>query len=190
MQRLTKIGFMLALATIGTIGLKAADSETEFSVKGGLFNPQGDLRSMTKNGIGYGGEVGWDLKPSKELGVGFGLNAGFALARGKNMPYETYDAKATYGGLDLIYPAGTTPLTIRAGLQLITWDVTSIKSTVGTGAQGENAWKLGFRFGLEYRLTKDWSVSGMYSFSHWKSDLEANTGINPSFVTLMAGYKF
>lgn len=190
MQRLTKIGFVLALAAIGTAGLKAADDGTEFTVKGGLFNPQGDLRKMTQNAIGYGGEVGWDLKPTKDMGIGVGLNAGFVLARGKNKSYETYDAKATYGGLDLIYPAGETPLTIRAGLQLISWDVTSIKPAVGTGAQGETSWKLGFRFGLEYRINKDWSVSGMYNFSHWKSDLDANTGINPSFVTVMAGYKF
>ena len=190
MQRLTKIGFALALATCGTIGLKAADDDSEFTAKVGLVNPQGDLRTMTKQPLGYGGEVGWDLKPTKDLGIGFGFNAGFILARGKKEAYETFDAKATFAGLDLIYPAGGTPLTIRAGLQLISWDITSIQPAVGTGAQGETAWKLGFRFGAEYRFAKAWSLSGMYAFSHWRTDTNANTGSNPSFITLMVGYKF
>lgn len=190
MQRLTKIGFALALAAFGTSGLKAADDDTEFSVKVGLINPQGDLRTMTKQPLGYGGELGYDLKPTKAMGIGLGVNAGFLLARGKKESFETFDAKATYAGLDLIYAAGETPLTIRTGLQLISWDVTSLQPAIGTGAQGETTWKLGFRFGLEYRITKMWSVSSMYNFSHWKSDTTANTSSNPSFVTLMVGYKF
>lgn len=190
MQQLTKIGFALALAAVGSLGLKAADDDTEFSVKAGLINSQGDLRTMTKQPLGYGGELGWDLKPTKDMGIGIGANAGFLLVRGKKADYETFDAKATYGGVDLIYAAGNTPLTIRTGLQMISWDVTSLQPSLGTGAQGETAWKLGFRFGLEYRFTKEWSVSSMYSFSHWKTDTNANTTSNPSFVTLMVGYKF
>lgn len=190
MQRLTKIGFALVLATSGLSTLKAADNDAEFSFKAGLVNPQGDLRTMTKQPLGYGGELGYDLKPTKDLGIGLGFNAGFILARGKKEAFETFDAKATFAGLDLIYAAGETPLTLRAGLQLINWDVTSIKPAAGTGAQGETAWKLGFRFGLEYRVAKAWSVSSMYNFSHWKTDTATNTASNPSFITLMVGYKF
>lgn len=190
MKRLTKLGFALALVVTGTAGLRAADDDTEFSAKAGLVNPQGDLRTMTDKALGYGGELGWDLKPTKDMGIGVGVNAGFLLARGKKEARETFDAKATYAGLDLIYAIGETPLTIRTGLQLISWDVTSLQPTFGTGAQGETSWKLGFRVGAEYRFTKTWSLSSMYDFSHWKSDTNTNTSSNPSFVTLMVGYKF
>jgi len=190
MQKLTKIGFALVLAAVGTTGLKAADDDTEFSAKVGLVNPQGDLRSMTDRALGYGGELGWDFKPTKDAGVGFGLNAGYLITRGKNEARETFDAKGTYAGIDLIYAIGETPLTIRTGLQMISWDVTSLQPTVGTGAQGETAWKLGFRFGAEYRFSKTWSATAMYDFSHWRTDTDANTGSNPSFVSLMVGYKF
>jgi opacity protein-like surface antigen len=191
MQRLTKIGFALALAALGTFGLQAADDETEYSLKVGLVNPQGDLRTMTDKALGYGGELGWDFKPTKDMGVGFGLNAGYIVARGKKESRETFDAKATYAGVDLIYALGDHPLTIRTGLQVISWDVTSLQPAVAmTGAQGETTWKLGFRAGLEYRFLKIWSVTAMYDFSHWKTDTDANTNINPSFVTLMVGYKF
>lgn len=190
MQRFTKIGLALVLAAFGTTGLKAADDTTEYSVKGGLINTQGDLRTITKNAFGYGGELGFDVKPTKEMGIGYGFNAGYLVARGKVQSSTTYDAKATYGGVDLIYAIGATPLTIRTGLQFITWDVTALNPPVGTGAQGETAWKLGFRFGAEYRFNKEWSVSAMYNISHWKNDLDANTGVNPSFIALMAGYKF
>jgi hypothetical protein len=190
MQRLTKLGYALALVALGTTGLKAADNDSEYSIKGGLINTQGDLRTTTKNALGYGGELGFDVKPTSEMGVGYGFNAGYLIARGKIQSTTTYDTKATYGGVDLIYAVGATPLTIRTGLQFISWDVTALNPTVGTGAQGETAWKLGVRFGLEYRLNKEWSMSGMYSISHWKNDLDANTGVNPSFISLMAGYKF
>lgn len=190
MQRLNRIGSALALAGLGTLGLHAADGDSEYSLKVGLVNPQGDLRTMTDKALGYGGELGWDFKPTADMGIGFGLNAGYIVARGKKETRETFDAKATFAGVDLIYPLGATPLTLRAGLQVISWDVTSLQPTLGTGAQGETSWKLGFRAGLEYRFAKAWSVTGMYNFSHWKTDIDANTSSNPSFVMLTVGYKF
>jgi hypothetical protein len=186
MQRLTKIGFALALAIIGTSGLKAAD-DSEYSIKGGLVSTQGDLRSITKNAFGYGGELGWDFMPTKEAGIGVGLNAGYIVARGKKESFETFDTKASYAGVDLIYAVGETPLTIRTGLQVISWDVTSLQP-VGNGAQGETSWKLGFRFGVEYRVNKTWSASAMYDFSHWQTT--STTQVNPAFLSLMVGYKF
>jgi long-subunit fatty acid transport protein len=186
-RRLTKIGYVLALTGIG---LAAADDGTQFSAKVGLISPQGDLHTLTRGSFGYGGELGYDLTPTKAMGVGLGFNAGFLVARGKNTNVETFDAKATYAGLDLIYPIGEIPLTLRAGLQLITWDVTSITADPGLGAMGDTSWKLGFRFGVEYQINKKWSVSSMYNISHWKADVTPNSGGNPSFVTLMAGYKF
>lgn len=190
MQRLSKIGFILAMATFGTVGLNAADDGAEFSVKGGLINPQGDLRKLTRNSIGLGGELGYDIVPTKDMGVGVGFNAGFLSCKGKDQVFETYTAKATYGGVDLIYAIGETPLTIRTGLQLISWDVTSIKPATGTGAQGETGWKFGFRVGGEYRFNKQWTVTAMYNFSQWKSDIDTHVAVNPSYVSVMAGYKF
>lgn len=190
MKRLSKIGFMLAVATLGTVGLKAADDGTEFSVKAGLINPQGDLRNLTRSSIGFGGELGYDIVPTKEAGVGVGFNAGFLSCKAKDKAFETFTAKATYGGIDLIYALGETPLTLRTGLQLISWDVTSIKPASGTGAQGETTWKFGFRAGAEYRFTKEWSATAMYSFSQWRTDPDNNVAINPSFVSVMVGYKF
>jgi len=190
MKRLSKIGFTLAVATLAAAGLNAADDGTEFSFKGGLINPQGDLRKLTQSPMGFGFELGYDLVPTKEMGVGLGFNAGFLSAKGKDMAFETFTAKASYGGVDLIYAIGETPLTIRTGLQLISWDVTSLTAPAGTGAQGETGWKFGFRVGGEYRFSKQWTATAMYSFSQWKSDTNTNIAVNPSYVSIMAGYKF
>jgi hypothetical protein len=190
MKGFSKIGFMLAVATLAAAGLNAADDGAEFSVKGGLINPQGDLRNLTQSAIGFGGELGYDIVPTKDMGVAIGFNAGFLSAKGKEKAFETYTAKATYGGVDLIYAIGATPLTIRTGLQLISWDVTSIKPASGTGAQGETGWKFGFRVGGEYRFNKQWTATAMYTFSQWKSDIITHVAVNPSYVSVMAGYKF
>ena len=191
MQRHTKLAMVLALAALSPFALRAqAAAGTEYSFKLGLVNPQGDLRSLTHNSLGWGGEFDYDWLPTKETGVGVGLNAGYLVARGKRSATLNYDSKAAYAGVDLIYAITDTPLSIRSGLQLISWDITAMQDPTGSGAQGETSWKLGARFGLEYRINKAWSVSTMYDFSHWKSDTVNNMGYNPSFVTLMAGYKF
>lgn len=189
MQRHTTIALALAMAAIGSCGLKAADNGTESSFKLGLVNPQGDLRSLTHNPLGWGAEFDYDWLPTQDAGVGVGFNAGYLVARGKRGATLNYDSKATYGGLDLIYAVGETPLTVRAGLQLISWDITALQDSTGSGAQGETSWKLGARFGLEYRINKAWAVSSMYDFSHWQS-IPPTSSYNPSFVTLMVGYKF
>jgi len=186
----SKSSYVLGVALLSAFALRAADDGTEWSVKGGLVNPQGDLRTLTKNAVGLGGELGFDILPTKEAGVGFGFHAGFLSAKGKKQEFETYTAKATHGGVDLIYALGQSPLTIRTGLELVSWDVTSLKPKLGTGAQGETTWKFGFRAGGEFRFNKQWSLTAMYSFSQWKSDTDANIAVNPSFVSLMAGYKF
>lgn len=189
-QKSSKIGSVLLGVLLGTAAVAASAEGTEYSVKGGLINPQGDLRKLTQSSTGYGAELGYDILPTKDEAVGFGLNIGFLSAKGKVKPFETYTAKASYGGADLIYAVGQTPLTIRAGLQMISWDVTSLKPAIGTGAQGETSWKFGARVGAEYRFGKQWSATAMYSFSQWKSDVETNVAVNPSFLSVMVGYKF
>jgi len=189
-QKFSKIGSVLLGALLGTAAMCAAAEGSEYSIKGGLINPQGDLRNLTRSSMGYGAELGYDLLPTKDDAVGFGFNVGFLSAKGKVKPFETYTAKASYGGVDMIYAVGQTPLTIRAGLQLISWDVTSLKPVIGTGAQGETSWKFGARVGAEYRIGKQWSAMAMYTFSQWKSDVDANVAVNPSFVSVMVGYKF
>lgn len=204
--RYNLFGLAVAAASMAPVGLHAQDGE--FTAKIGILRPVGDMltsyaQTPTASGpsgtttgylkypvaateaTGYGFEVGYDWKPDKNGGIGWGLQAGFHLAQGDtNKPYG---ASSKFGviGADLIYQVHSTPVTIRTGPTLASWDVTQVHPPTGqTGALGETTWKMGWRIGGEYRITPKWSASVIYGWSAWKS------GVNPSYLLFQGGYKF
>jgi long-subunit fatty acid transport protein len=203
--RYNLFGLAVAAAALAPVGLVAGDGE--FSAKVGIVRPLGDMLTgysqtgligstgpttgyaripvMATKATGFGFEVGYDWTPDKDNGMGWGLQAGFHKADGNTNVSYGADVKTGVVGADLIYQVLNTPLTVRTGPMLSSWDVTQKKPATGqTGALGETTWKLGWRLGAEYRIAKDWTASLIYGQSSWK------TGINPSYLLLQAGYKF
>ena len=209
--RLNLLG-LAAVAALATGGLQAQDSQ--FSFKFGLLSPMGDLKTGTTQvdrgssspaprysavpvlqtkGPGYNLELGWDLLPTQDLGIGIGVQAGWMSFRADKSVVYGAAAKASYFGMDLIYQVQDTGLTIRTGPLMASWDITqktglnpaTQQPVPGSfGALGETNWKLGWRLGAEYKITPKWSVTAIYGFSSWK------TAINPSWLGVQAGYKF
>jgi hypothetical protein len=211
MQRFKKIGLALVLGTLGTVGLRADDA-FEYSAKFGWVNSMGDMHTLTKNSMGTGAELGLDWKPSKEMGVGIGSYVNFVQSKGKSNGSRTYTAKGTSLGLDLIYQVGELPLWIRTGPQVTSWDITNLKpfNAGDNGAQGDTSrFKPGWRLGAEYRISKQWSATVMYTASTFGQIADpSNEGltpeetadpqgkgvlmkqVHPSYLTVMVGFKF
>jgi hypothetical protein len=215
-----RIGSALVLLLAGGMSLGAQDYEQ--TIKFGLINPQGDMRQLTQSAVGYGFEYNLDILPSKEAGIGVGFAAGWFNSEGKKSftgsaleptgnPYDAATGtvpdpmylngaatvKSTWIGIDLLYAVENTPLTIRTGPIMASWDVTQLHPIYpNTGAMGETGFKLGWRFGLDYRFSKSWSGSIFYSQAHWQNltndSINPNNEFqsNPSWVSIMAGYKF
>lgn len=202
---------LAAAAAMATGGLQAQDSE--FTIKLGLLNPMGDLKTGTTQvdrgssyptrydnapvlqtkGPATNIEIGWDLVPSKDLGIGIGVQAGFMnFPADTSVPYGA-TAKAGYFGVDLIYQFAQTALTIRTGPLMASWDIqqktgvnpaTQQPVSGSSGALGETTFKLGWRLGAEYKITPKWSAGVTWGFTGWK------TAINPSWLGVQAGYRF
>ncbi len=203
--RYNLIGLAVA-AALAPVGLRAEDGA--FTAKFGIVRPLGDmLTGYSQTGLGagatgqttsylripvaatkatgFGFEVGYDWDPDKDSGIGWGLQAGFHKADGDTNKAYGADTKTGVFGVDLIYQVHATPLSVRTGPIMSSWDVTQKKPPVGqTGALGETTWKPGWRIGLEYRITPKWTAGATYAWSSWK------TGINPSYLLLQGGYRF
>lgn len=203
--RYNLLGWAVAAAALAPVGLQAQDGG--FVAKAGFVRPFGDMLTgyaqtgltgatgpttgysrvpvLATKALGYGFEVGYDWKPDKDTGLGWGLQAGFHKVDGdENVAYGA-NVKTGVIGTDLIYQVANTPVTVRTGPMLSSWDVTQKKPPTGqSGALGETTWKLGWRIGAEYQITPQWSATAMYGWSTWKS------GINPSYLLLQAGYRF
>jgi hypothetical protein len=165
---------------MATGGLQAQDSE--FSAKFGLLSPMGDLKTGTTlvdrgssyptrydnapvlqtKGPASNIELGWDLIPSKELGIGIGVAAGFMHFDADKNVVCGAQAKAGYFGVDLLYQLMQTAVTIRTGPLIASWDITQVSPvnpvnqqpiTGSSGALGETTRKLGWRLGAEYKIT-------------------------------------
>lgn len=204
--RYNLFGLAVAAAALAPVGLQAQDGG--FTAKFGFVRPLGDMLTgydqtptasgtpgqttgylrrpvMATKALGYGFEVGYDWKPEKDSGLGWGIQAGFHKADGDTNKAYGADVKTGVIGADLIYQVFSTPVTVRTGPILSSWDVTQKKPPTGsTGALGETTWKLGWRIGAEYQITPQWSATAMYGWSAFKA------GINPSYLLLQAGYKF
>ncbi len=172
--------FRSSLLALLACGALRAGEEPSFYLKGSLISAQGDLLSATKKGTsGYGGELGWVL-PASDSNLSFTAHAGYLVIRGKED--AGLDAKAGSFGLDLGYSLPVN-LTLKTGPVLHTWDVSDPKDPAG-GAQGERSWKLGWRVGVDYRFHPRWVANVTYAFSEWRP------GVNPSYLSFGAGYRF
>lgn len=170
---------LIYVLAASALPLAAEDKSVNFQFKAGWVNSQGQLRTLTQNPIGYGGELALNWR-FNESGFGFGFHGGFNNVKAKKISGLTTDtAKIGIVGVDFQYPIGKS-FQFYSGPVLATYDVTDSSSLPA----GENAWKLGWRAGLQYDINNEWGVTMNYTQTAWKA------GVNPSFATLMATYKF
>lgn len=170
---------LICLLAAAALPLAAEDKNVNFQFKAGWVNSQGQLRSLTQNPSGYGGELALNWRYN-ESGFGFGFHGGFNTITAKKITgRHTFAAKTGILGVDFQYPLAKS-FQLYSGPVLATYDVSD---NAGLPA-GENAWKMGWRAGLQYDINDRWGVTFNYTQTAWVS------GTNPSFATLMATYKF
>lgn len=171
---------LICLLAAAALPLAAEDKNITFQFKAGWVNSQGQLRALTENPTGYGGEVALNWRFNED-GFGFGFHGGFNNVTAKKIAgHDTSGAKTGIIGVDFQYPLGKS-FQLYSGPVLATYDVTDRVTGLPLG---ENPWKMGWRVGLQYDISKEWGVSLNYTQTAWIP------GNNPSFATLMATYKF
>jgi len=188
-------GLAAAALIMGAATLQAQDKDG-FVLSAGLVTPQGDAQILTQKTMrGYGFEVGYIIHP-EGYGTAFHAYLGHVIIGGKDVPnVTTYDMAANTGGIDLLYRLDGTPLDLFTGPSFHQWQVNQRGGDPLIAAQGDENWKLGWRLGLKYTITQDWSVSASFTQSMWRSraDLNAQDGLNPSrpaYFSFMANYRF
>jgi len=187
MNKRTIIGLALTLG----VALQA-QTTIEYRAKVGLVSAQGDLLSLTNRHQGYFFEVGANLS-IKDPDLGLYFHLGHLVVRRDALDSGNYaDVKDTWFGLDLQYPV-TSKFGLFTGPTLNQWDVTAL-----TGPYPDTNWKLGWRIGGRYSVTKSWSVEAIYSLSEWTQlqrknrdgTLRPTRNMAPTWFTVGAAYTF
>ncbi len=169
---------------LGTIALPLVAADTgPFYVSGSIINSQGDMRQMTQNPLGYGAEVGFRFTPA-EFGLDLVGHVGYLAATQDKKLATTNQStvKAGHFGVGLSYPVAKLPMAVEVGLVMHSWDVGNLYSP--TGGKGETSWKMGVRTVVSYDITPKWGANLGYTFSEYVA------GINPSYVSIGASYRF
>jgi hypothetical protein len=144
---------------------------------------------------GYGFQVGYAFAP-KGYGVAFNAYLGHQILPGKDVKdTTTYNLAANLVGIDLVYKFDGCPVSVFTGPSFHQWQVEQRGATADQANMGDQNWKLGWRLGLSYTITQEWSLSAAFTQTHWRSrdDLDYVQGLNPSrpaYFSLMANYKF
>lgn len=184
------------LAGTSVLAQAPADpSGDKIILSGSLAFAQGDALDMTrKSSGGYGAEVAYQFTP-KDYGVDFRAYAGWKkLAASKNASDSpAYSLSGPHAGLDLVYkPWNSLPISLSTGPSLHVWQVEL--QGASDGRKGDQGLKLGWRAGVEYAVTSEWSVGLKYTFTEWRSSPDDpksdRLAARPSYLSLMASYRF
>jgi len=184
----------IAISLLALLGSVLPAQSTEYSVKAGLTNAQGDMVNLTQRHLGYFFEGGVKFTLT-EPDLSLYVHAGHLIVRAKKDPLaNNVDMKDTWVGVDLLYPVKRTPLTIFTGPTLNSFDVKATK----TGSYPDTSWKFGWRVGAKYQISKQFDVSAVYNFAEWtKFQTKTAAGATnptaayrPSWVTVGVSYTF
>lgn len=176
---LNRIGLLL-----GALSLPLMAGEPKlFYASGAIINSQGDLRTITRNPLGFGGEVGFHYSPA-DFGIDLVGHVGYLVINQdkKDSISANATAKAGHFGAGLSYPVGKLPASVEVGLIMHTWDISNLYSP--TGGKGETSWKLGARVIVTYDISDRWGANLGYTFSEYV------TGLNPSYVSAGVTFRF
>lgn len=168
---------------LGAAALPLMAADAPWYVSGAVINSQGDLRSITQNPLGFGIEGGFHISPA-DFGVDLVGHVGYLAVtqKKKELTAVNQTAKAGHFGAGLAYPFAKLPMSLEVGLVMHNWDISNLYAP--TGGRGESTWKLGVRTVLTYNITDKWGASLGYTQSEFVS------GVNPSYVTVAANYRF
>ncbi|MDP2875147.1 MAG: outer membrane beta-barrel protein [Holophaga sp.] len=184
----------ITLSLLALVGSVLPAQSTEYSVKTGLVNAQGDMVNLTQRHLGYFFEGGVKFTLT-EPDLSLYVHAGHLTVRAKQEDLaNNCDVKNAWVGLDLLYPVKTTGLTIFTGPTLNTFDVKAQK----TGAYPDTSWKFGWRLGTKYQITKSVAVDAVYNFAEWTrfqtkdrlGALQPMAAYRPSWLTVGVSYTF
>lgn len=183
---------LLAAAPAGL--LLAEDARLDLSA--GLLVNQGstvDLAGKTTGG--YTLEAGVTLEP-EALGARIRPYVGMLRipAASPGPGGSTFTLDSPHFGFDLLYqPWEKVPLSLLTGPAFHIWQVKATGGSAVASMQDQGI-KLGWRFGAQYEVTRNWNVTLTYTFTEWRSD--PNQGVasdnpsRPAYFTLMGGYRF
>jgi len=179
------LGALVAPASAQSV----ADSRAYFRL-GGAFS-QSDLKAyLGDRAVNPVYEIGYDFNGPTET-TGLGIYVSYLTAHGD--PIEKYKglAQALFGwrvGFDMRFRTPIKGLTPFAGFSANWYD--GVRTAYGEvqdnqamntqyrlfpGNWPEGTAKMGFRFGAEYRINKNWGVSIDNSVSHWLSRINDGT---------------
>ena len=167
---------------------------TEYSVKAGIVNAQGDMVNLTQRHLGYFFEGGAKFTFA-EPDLSIYVHAGHLTVRAKKeVAANNCDVKDAYFGVDLLYPFKNAAFTIFTGPTLNTFDV----KAMATGGYPDTSWKFGWRLGAKYQVTKNVGVDAVYNFAEWTKfqtktvsrALNPIAAYRPSWVTIGVSYTF
>lgn len=187
---------LLTCALVLSLGAPARAADTRFLLSGGLVVNQGSTVDLTgKTTGGYTAEAGAQFGvPS--FGPDLLVYAGYAHmpSRDGTPDRPTFELSGTRVGVDLVYrPWDSLPLSIRTGPSVHVWKGTQ-RGGDPSQYPADNHLKAGWRLGLDYGLTKNWSATLLYTFTEWRSnadiDLATTNPSRPAYVSLMATYRF
>jgi len=187
MKKSTIIGLLVLLGPA-----LQAQATMDYHLKAGLVSALGDMLNLTNKHQGhfFEGGVSFNLK-NPELGLY--VHLGHLVVRRDKLDSGNFcDVKNTWAGVDLQYPVNKS-FGLFTGPTMNQYDVTAL-----TGPYTDTNWKLGWRVGGKYAITKNWSVEGIYGFSEWtriqrknrNGTLKPLEALNPSWFTVGAAYTF
>jgi hypothetical protein len=178
------------------LGAPVQAMDVQAVLSGGFLLNQGSTVDLTqKRTGGYTVEAGVlfappDFGPRIQAYVGLSRIPAAEPAPGGS----TFTMDGPRFGADLVYqPWESLPITLRVGPSFHIWQVQA-KDHSALSSQGDQGIKLGWRTGVGYDLSKNWSVSLYYTATEWRSDpnqgLESDNPSRPAYFSLMGSYRF
>lgn len=184
----------IAFSLLALLGSALPAQSTEYSLKTGLVDAQGDMVNLTKRHWGYFFEGGVKFTLAQPE-LSFQVHAGHLIVRAKKQPGTNYvDFKDTWIGADILYAVKDTKFTVFTGPTLNSFDV----KAMNTGAYPDTNWKFGWRVGTKYQISKHFATDVVYNFAEWarfqtknaNGSLNPVAAYNPSWFTVGVSYTF
>lgn len=158
------------------------------SVGGSLIATYGDYRAFTNKSMGFGAEVTYDLIKNTDP-INLRGYLGYMTVTGNERPEvaATFDLSGMRVGFDFTFKTPMEALVPYAGFNVTKWTGKSVRTApVLLDRQvdfSDKEPKFGFRFGMDYFLTKHLVVGADYSLSEWRQNTAYSTSVsNPKAI--------
>lgn len=192
--------FLSLVLAAAPLAAQAPASDGTFQASAGLAFAQGDALDLTnKLAGGYLFEVGYQIHPL-ETGPSVLFFVGYKrLPEGATGPSRTtYSLTGPHVGVELVYrPWESVPLTIATGPAAHVWQ---INRTNQPGTLGDQGLKIGWRLGVSWLVSRQWSVDLKYTLTEWGGGPDGSGApvhpgdpagpVRPAYLSLLGTYHF